>query len=89
MNQVTCSPDVLSEYNSTLVRMIQYQLESVLYERKFRAKKKWLEIIEVGGTRYGVTCHKVGDDVEVTEIRQLAKKKYTQSRKKDIRLKKY
>lgn len=89
MVTVITSPKVHKNFPPTIIAMIASRLEEVLYNRGVKAKRKWLENIDVGGSRYAVSCHELGDDkVEITQIRTLKKPKYSKSGKKEKRLKK-
>lgn len=89
MVTVITSPKVLKNHSAQLVAMISYQLENRFYNRGVKAKRKWLEPIEVAGGRYAVSCHKISaNKVEITYIREQKKPKYSKSMKKEKRLRK-
>jgi len=62
------------------------EVEDALWFREIRARQKWQENVEVGGARYGVSCHKIGDIVMITRITQFKRRKFSKSMKKDKRL---
>ncbi len=89
MVTVITSPKIHKNFPPTIISMVASRLERVLYDRGVKAKRKWLENINVGDIRYAVSCHKLGDnEVEITQIRTLKKPKYSKSMKKEKRLKK-
>lgn len=82
---IKCSPSVLEKLPPTIIRMIEKEVKEALWFREIRAKKKLLENIEVGGTRYGVSCHIVGNILMITQITPRKKKKASKSMKKEKR----
>jgi len=73
----------------TICKQISLALENAFYNRGVKAKRKWLEIIEVSCGRFAVSCHNLGNnEVEVSHIRMLKDEKYSKSTKKETRLRK-
>ena len=89
MVTVTTPPKVFKNISAQIIAMIQYELENRFQDRGVKAKRKWLENVNVGGNRYFVSCHKIGDDeIEITFISGRKKPSYTKSMKKEKRLRK-
>jgi hypothetical protein len=89
MVNVTALPKVYNKTPVPIVSAIQSELEEQYYNRGIKAKRKWLENVEIFGTRYAVSCHEINkDEVEITNIRQQKGKKYSKSMKKEKRLRK-
>lgn len=87
MVTVTTSPKVFKNISAHIVTMIQYELENRFYDRGVKATRKWQENVNVGGSRYFVSCHKISDDeVEITFISGRKKPSYAKSMKKEKRL---
>jgi len=40
-----------------------------------KAKKKWLEVVDLDGERFGVSCHETSGAIEITSIKRLKKRK--------------
>ena len=61
----------------TICKQVSLALEDAFYNRGVKAKRKWLEIIEVSCGRFAVSCHSLGDNVvEVSHIRILKGEKH-------------
>jgi len=87
MIQVTYDPDVYKEHPPTIVKQISAKLEDDFFNKRIRAKRKWLEVVEVNDIRYSVVCHMINEnEVMITRMHSLKKGKNSKSRKKEARM---
>lgn len=85
MFSVSCSPKLFNKFPTAIVLQIANQIEDVLYQKTFRAKRKGLVTIEASGVRYNVIYHKHDDHIEIVDIRQLKKPQKSKSMKKEMK----
>lgn len=73
--EIEFSPRAFEKLPPTLVVEAEQALRHALRYRTLRAKQNWQEVVLIGGCKYGLNCRKIGNNVRVSGIVRLKKKK--------------